>query len=155
MRLCILRHSKAVSPKEWEGDDTLRPLTRGGVDTAHRVLAHVRPLLTASEILTSPWIRARQTAEIASDIWKLPLSEAPWLAGGAMTPSGCMSYIAAHADAVLVGHEPDLSELIQFLSGAQIQMKKCGLVMLKGSAEKNGMHIVSIVSPKIVDTLVQ
>lgn len=150
MRLFLLRHGKAVKPEEWKGGDDERPLTGGGVDHATRVLAALKPFITASEILTSPWLRARQTAEIASSAWQLPLRQVPWLAGEAASDAERAGHLPSRSDLVLVGHEPDLSRLVQHLCGATVTMKKCSLAMLEGRPEANAMNLICLLPPKVV-----
>lgn len=153
MRLFILRHGKAAKREDWDGDDADRPLTRSGVAHAGRMVAAIRPFITASEILTSPWTRARQTAEIASGSWTLPLREAPWLAGGAATPAQLAAQLAPRTDVVLVGHEPDLGELVRFLSGGRVVLKKCGFAVLDGEPGERGMGIIALLPPRLVEDL--
>ncbi len=154
MRLILLRHGVAVERGEWPGDDAERPLTKAGVHQATTTLKLVRPLVKAIEIWTSPWLRARATAELASAIWKLPLREAPWLAGEAATPKQVLDQLRTAPDVVLVGHEPDLGALIGHLIGAKsVAMAKAGIAVLKGSPEAGGMELKLLLSPKAVATI--
>jgi phosphohistidine phosphatase SixA len=149
MRLYLLRHGKAVDRDDWGDDDALRPLTKSGRDQATNVLAEVKPLVTAHEILTSPWTRARQTAELASTMWKLPLREVAWLAGEAASAAERRERISTLHDVVWVGHEPDFSALVQHLTGGQIVLKKCGLAILEGDPRQT-MQLTLLLSPKVV-----
>lgn len=150
MRLTLLRHGAAVDREEWQGDDPSRPLTKTGQSETQQMCKLIRKLVKAGEIWTSPWLRARQTAEIASDIWKLPLREFDWLAGGALSAAERAARLQPHTDVVLVGHEPDFGELARFLCGAQLELKKAGLVVLKGDPRQGAMALRSLLSPKMV-----
>jgi phosphohistidine phosphatase len=150
MRLFLLRHGKAVARDEWDEDDSLRPLSKGGVVHAERVLSALAPFITAQEIFTSPWTRARQTAEVASSIWKLPLQEVDWLAGGAADAAERTRHLNKDADIVLVGHEPDLSLLAKHLCGAAMGLKKCGLAILEGRPAPEGMELMALLPPKMI-----
>lgn len=150
MRLTLLRHGEAVDREEWQGDDSARPLTKDGQGEAELVCKLTRKLVKAGEIWTSPWLRARQTAEIASHIWKLPLREFDWLAGGALSAAERAARLQPHTDVVMVGHEPDLGELTRFLCGAQLDLKKAGLIVLKGENRQGAMVLRSLLSPKVV-----
>jgi phosphohistidine phosphatase len=150
MRLFILRHAIATDPADWTGPDEDRPLTPKGSAKAAHVLASLAPLITADEIHTSPWLRARQTAELACHAWKLPLRPAPWLAGNAATAAERAARLQGLGNVVLVGHEPDLGDLIRYLCGARIQLKKCGLAILDGVPEENGMELIGLFAPKAV-----
>ncbi len=150
MRLTLLRHGPAVDREKWSGDDADRPLTESGTDLTTATIKAARGLIKAVEIWTSPWVRARQTAELASSLWKLPLREMDWLTGESMPASERASRLQPHTDVVLVGHEPDLSELVRFLCGAKIELKKSGLVVLKGTPRQGEMVLRSLMTPKQV-----
>lgn len=152
MRLTILRHATAVDREDWDGDDADRPLTKRGAERCAEALDRCRPLVRAVEIWTSPWLRARQTAELAASAWKLPLREKAWLAGGAATPVEGMRRIDPAVDAVLVGHEPDLGVLIAYLVGARrpVALKKSGIAVLDGDARAGGMELRLLIAPKQV-----
>lgn len=150
MRLTLLRHGPAVDREKWSGDDAERPLTDSGTKLTTEVIEAAGELIKADEIWTSPWVRARQTAELASSIWKLPLREMDWLAGEAKSAAERASRLQPHTNVVLVGHEPDLGELVRFLCGAKIELKKAGLVMLKGTPRQGEMLLKSLLTPKQV-----
>jgi len=154
MRLILLRHAVAADRVDWHGTDEERPLTRVGAKRLKRVLKATRPLAMAEEILTSPWLRARATAEIASEIWGLPLREAAWLAGGAANPREALEHIRLLGDAVLVGHEPDLGELAGFLIGVgALTLKKSGIAILRGDPGEGTMRLEALLSPTTVEAL--
>ena len=83
MRLIIIRHATAVPHGTPGYADEDRPLTPEGeakFREAARGLARAydRP----DALLTSPWLRARQTAAIAGAAWKIEPQETKALAGG-------------------------------------------------------------------------
>ena len=110
---------------------------------AGRVLAHawkigVRP----KTVLTSPYVRAAQTAEIACD--QLRLSEPP-VVSEVLVPHvndfdlwNEIRARLASGDLMVVGHNPQLSSLVSWFLGARqdaLWLKKSGLVALDvGSA---------------------
>jgi phosphohistidine phosphatase len=149
MRLTLLRHGVAVDHEKWQGADAERTLTEDGIVETTRLLKAVRGRIKAVEIWTSPWLRARQTAELASGIWKLPLREIDWLAGAALPAAERAARLQAHTDVVLVGHEPDLGELVRFLCGARIALKKAGLAVLKGEPRQGEMTLHCLLNPKL------
>jgi phosphohistidine phosphatase SixA len=154
MHISILRHAKAVERGSWHGEDADRPLTDEGVHQSIRLLKRVRPLITATEIWTSPWLRAKQTAELAGGLWELPIREMAWLAGETFTIAERAKKLEGAVDMVLVGHEPELSELIEYLCGAHIRLKKSGLALLEGIPQHDAMHLFALVSPRIAQHLV-
>ena len=155
MRLIFLRHAVATDRADWHGTDEERPLTRAGARKLTRVLKATRPLARgAEEILTSPWLRARATAEIASEIWGLPLREAGWLAGGVANPREALEHVRLLGDVVLVGHEPDLGELAGFLIGVgALTLKKSGIAILRGEPGEGTMRLQALLTPKTVAAL--
>ena len=66
MKLYLVRHSNAVDPgsPEYE-DDSQRPLTEKGRDKMERIASALKGLgAEPDRILSSPYARAKQTAEI-------------------------------------------------------------------------------------------
>lgn len=154
MRLYLFRHGPAIEREDWAGDDAERPLTADGERVTRKTLKALRTLLRADEILTSPWRRARQTAELAAERLSLPLREADWLAGGAADVEEITEHLAGSADLVLVGHEPDLGSLLGYLTGgATVELKKAGVALLVGEPTPGGMALRALLDPKTVNRL--
>ena len=132
-RIYFLRHGKAAPRSTWEGDDGLRPLTPEGEDLMRREAKGMRRLgLTPDVIVTSPLVRARQTAEIAAEALgaRDRLVEDARLAHG--FDARCLERIAAErpeaAELMVVGHEPEFSGTIaELIGGGFVDMKKGGL----------------------------
>jgi phosphohistidine phosphatase len=149
MRLTILRHGEAIDRDAWQGEDSERPLTEDGVKRLRKVLKASKRVIKAHEIWTSPWKRARETAEMASTFWKLPLREAAWLAGGAAIAKERAEHLRDDYDVILVGHEPDLGELIGYLCGGPaVALRKAGIAVLKGEPRAGGMALSTLLGPK-------
>lgn len=117
----LLRHGDA----EDGSPDAERPLSEKGERQARVAGAALAKLGVSIELcLTSPKVRAADTAELACE----PLGVEPRhelkLAGGPFDASA----LAAGLDQVLlVGHDPDFSMAVHELTGAQVRMKKGGL----------------------------
>ena len=132
MRLYFLRHGRA-DRDAWSGTDFARPLTAEGVARLERTAVRLARLgLRPDAILTSPLVRARQTAEIAAAGLGREdrLREDDRLAGG-FGPDALAAILADHADAaelLLVGHEPAFSETVGALTGGDVTCKKGSLV---------------------------
>lgn len=62
MRVHLVRHAKAGQRAAWEGDDRVRPLTKNGWRQAEAIADHLAAR-GASVLLTSPYLRCRQTLE--------------------------------------------------------------------------------------------
>lgn len=149
MDLYILRHGLAVDhgalgfPR-----DSDRPLTPKGERKLWQVAEAMEALgLSFDLILSSPYARARQTAEIIAAAFnaarKLEFSDT-------LVPSGKVKDLISVINGskplpdtvLLVGHEPHLSELISLLisgnAAALVLMKKGGLCKLTSESFKAG-----------------
>jgi phosphohistidine phosphatase len=147
MRLLVVRHAIAVPRETPDIPDDERPLTPRGIRRfreAARGLARICP--RPDLLLTSPLVRARQTADILAAAWgKIEPQEEEALAGG--TFEEVAAALQPHLDRRLVcvvGHEPDVSDLVARLLGTsasnRLAFKKGGaaLVDLPGPLPKGG-----------------
>ncbi len=130
IELYVLRHAHAGDSATWEQADELRPLTDKGRHQAERLgrlLAAAR--IAPDAVLTSPLVRARETAEIVADLLGVRARVEPRL--GEMVDLGALERILDDAGSpgrpVIVGHDPDFSELVSELVGAPIFMRKGSL----------------------------
>jgi len=132
MRLYFLRHGQAGDKDTWQGDDFQRPLTGGGRAEMEAAASGLRALnLKPNVILSSPLVRARQTAEIAAQAFGMAITEAAPLAPGCDL-DGLADALRPYRqvdEVLIVGHEPDFSTLIGLLIAshgamAMIEMKK-------------------------------
>ena len=117
MIIYFLRHADAEDLAESDFD---RKLTPKGHDQAARVGKFCKKNGIKPEVfLTSPLVRARQTAEtVGKKIGVTPVI-ADWLACG-MTPATLIQNLeplSTKSSALLVGHEPDLSTAVSYLLG--------------------------------------
>lgn len=127
IQLYLLRHADAGDPMAWPGDDADRPLSAKGRRQARRLgslLADIgwKPDL----ILTSPKVRAAQTARIVGKAIDVAATEESRLAS-AFEVADVGRMLASHPDAkrvVLVGHDPDFSAVASTLTGAAIELRK-------------------------------
>jgi len=155
MRLTVIRHAKAIARDKWHQDDADRPLTKDGISQAREAFSLLAGCVGISEVWTSPWVRARHTAEIACEIWNLPLREVDWLAGGAVAPETWPTLLPATGDIALVGHEPDLGILLgTLLGGRPMPLKKGGVALLDG-ADLAHLALQLLVSPKLLGAVAE
>ena len=139
MILYILRHGIAEdeAPK---GDDRARRLTSRGRARMRAAAQGMHRLgLRFDALLTSPLVRAVETAAIVAEVYggKPAPQELPALAAGIPPPEAARALrpFARHEHVVIVGHEPGLSGLASLLltgsvTAASIELKKGGLIVL-------------------------
>lgn len=158
--LYFLRHGPAGEREDWtstgESDD-LRPLTDEGIESMQQVAAAMsRMSLTYSAIITSPLIRTKQTAEIVHALYpEVPLIEDALLKPGMSSKAleKLRRQHKDHVDLLLVGHEPDFSEVIQALiGGGRIEMKKGSLAYVRLNKEDKG-ELKWLLTPQLMVTL--
>lgn len=143
MDLYFLRHAIAVEfgTPGFENDAD-RPLTPKGRRQLRKVAKVMDEMdLGINLILSSPFVRARQTAEMAAGVLglkkKLTLSNALAVGGDPLILMRQMSRLKPMPEAVLlVGHEPGMSQLMSLLltgdaHSAEIDFKKAGLCKLE------------------------
>ena len=143
MNLFFLRHGKAHPRGPRWRPDSKRPLTSEGESNMLDVARGLQAMEVAFDvILTSPYARARRTAEILAQVHgsRKPFETAclaPEAGGKEIVDDINQNFQDAHG-IVLVGHEPGLSRLISMLltgeDGMEMELKKAGVCKL--SVEK-------------------
>jgi phosphohistidine phosphatase len=130
MQLYFLRHGPADWP-DWDAArDEERPLTDKGVKRMKAEAKAIQKLgLSLDVILSSPLVRARQTAELVAKRLGLDVIQEHALTPG-FDAKRLRGVLRGHAKAgaiMIVGHEPDFSQTIAELTGGRVVMKKGGL----------------------------
>jgi phosphohistidine phosphatase len=129
-------------------------LTARGEQQARAVgIAIQRMAVAFDEVLFSPKVRARATAELAAEGWserqRALLSEYQPLASGFDVEQALHALAGVPADdgrLLLVGHEPDLSGTVAGLTGARIDLKKGGLAVVR--SEGAGGELALLLRPR-------
>ena len=120
--LWLLRHGDAADGSP----DAERPLTKKGEmqsRNAGQALAALGVKIDAC--LTSPKVRAADTARLACEPLGVEPQLEPKLAGGPFDGEALAAGLGENV--LLVGHDPDFSMAVHDLTGAQVRMKKGGL----------------------------
>jgi len=121
----LLRHGDA----EDGSPDAQRPLTDKGELQARAAGAALAELgVRLDACLTSPRVRAADTARLACEPLGVEPRTEERLSGGAFDPE---ELAAGVGEVLLVGHEPDLSEALKRLTGGSVKLKKGGLAALE------------------------
>ena len=153
MRLYFLRHGIADWP-DWDpARDHERPLTKEGLKKMKEQAKTLLALdLKLDAILSSPYTRAYQTADIVAAKLRLDVRTEPRLAPGFNIDK--LAEIVASFDEeqalLLVGHEPTFSMIIaELIGGGRVQMKKGALARVDVNRELQG-ELVWLLQPKIL-----
>ena len=153
MRLYFLRHGIADWP-DWDpARDHERPLTKEGLKKMKEQSKTLLALdLKLDAILSSPYTRAYQTADIVAAKLRLDVRTEPRLAPG-FNADKLAEVIASFDDEqalLLVGHEPTFSMVIaELIGGGRVQMKKGALARVDVNRELQG-ELVWLLQPKIL-----
>ncbi|NJM36637.1 MAG: hypothetical protein HC845_01485 [Akkermansiaceae bacterium] len=156
MDLILLRHGKAEDQNP-QGD-FFRELTEKGRDQSRRAAHLIKSAGKLPEvILTSPLIRARQTADEFSRTAEMPGAiTQSWLACG-MHPEIALKELAGFPEfkrIMIVGHEPDFSHLLQWILGVgdgRIQVKKGAIACIQIFPPSRHGKLKFLIPPKLVD----
>jgi phosphohistidine phosphatase len=164
MDLFVIRHAIAVDASPGD-DDAARELTPDGARKFRRAVQGLRELdWCFDRILTSPWARAVQTAELLK-----PVTDGPTIATDLLCDKPRPELFALIAETTtpqrkgrataVVGHEPWLSELVAWLAYGDprhsegIELKKGGAVWMNGTAVPGGMKVRALLTPKLLRAL--
>jgi phosphohistidine phosphatase len=145
MFVYVLRHGIADDVKSGEPDSS-RALTAEGRKKLASVLERAKKAGVApSVILTSPYLRAKQTARIAAQTFGC---EGAVSETSALVPSGSpelvwdeISEYRSEEQLMVVGHEPLLSELVSYLLDSpslRVDMRKAALVSISLEGLRGG-----------------
>jgi phosphohistidine phosphatase len=161
MDLLIVRHAIAFERdrRRWR-DDGARPLTSVGIRRARKAAAGLKKFSKVPDsLLTSPLIRAMQTAEILTEVAGWPQAvETPELSPG-QPPLAVMSLLDRNGGRLvaLVGHQPDLGYLLAacVLGGKgplPMELKKNGVVCVSfdGSPGAGGGVLEWAATPRML-----
>jgi phosphohistidine phosphatase len=163
--LYIMRHGKAVARGHHAyPDDSKRPLTSEGRKDLQKITkGMVRIGVILDWIVSSPLVRAQETAQIVAESLtpqvRVELSEALSPGGSA---EGLLTFLGGHSTrqrTLLVGHEPDLSNLVCRLIGADplpnLALKKggCCLLIFAKFPQLSAGRLLWWATPKVLRSL--
>jgi phosphohistidine phosphatase len=126
--LYLIRHGLAEERGDAWPDDTKRPLTEDGMDRMRKSARGLERVgVWFDVVLTSPLVRAHQTAEIVASVY----SPKPALINvEALAPGGSSSAVIAELEKhakktriAIVGHEPGIGELAAKLAGLRVDLE--------------------------------
>ncbi len=166
MDLILVRHAIAYDrdPLRWP-DDRERPLTDRGVERFEAAVSGLRRVVDAVDtVLTSPYVRAVQTATVLEEVAGWPAATTCSVLEPSHLPGEVISFLQQHHNGgavALVGHEPLLGELagalLAGIDGPAQPMKKgaAGCFRSDLGVAPGGMTLVWWLPPKVMRTLGQ
>ncbi|MGD0693385.1 MAG: phosphohistidine phosphatase SixA [Terriglobia bacterium] len=163
--LYIMRHGIAVTRGATGiGDDAKRPLTPVGKKKMEEIAQGLAVLgIEIDWIVTSPLVRAVETAGIIADSrgGNIPLDFSDALRPGG-SPETLISFLAKHPQrkrVLVIGHEPDLSDMARRLIGAgrnaRLAFKKggCCLIHFNEFPPKSPGELLWWLTPRVMRRL--
>ena len=110
--LLVYRHASAGDRKDWDGDDSLRPLDKKGRRQSEALVEQLRPYRIA-RLLSSPFVRCVQSVEPLARARGLELEEVEDLAEGSDLEDVIVLFEGlAGIGALVCGHGPELEPLL-------------------------------------------
>jgi len=161
MQLLIIRHATAVERGAPGIPDEERPLTPEGEAKFREAAKGLARLVDRPDaLLTSPLLRAKQTAAIVAAAWgRIEAKETAALAGGSFEEQAAvLDGYPEDATVAVVGHEPHVSDLLARLLGSRhddrLTFKKGGaaLVDVPGRLAGGG-QLAWFLPPKVLRKL--
>lgn len=130
-RLIVIRHGKPLS--DGFAEDGLRPLSNEGRIVQRQMAERLKALgISPGLILTSPLLRAVQSAEIVGEVFEAPVEEESAL-GEEFDAEVVLGRILPGKTIAIVGHMPTLPQLVEKLVGKPVLpdgICKSGMVIL-------------------------
>lgn len=155
MDLILLRHGKAEDLNPL-GDSARALVDKGRQQARNAAKVLKRAKLLPEIVLTSPLVRARQTADEFCETAGVPGAVIQgWLACG-MDPEQALQELAAFREfkqVAIVGHEPDFSELIEWVlnaSASSVEVKKGAIACLRIEPPSRHGTLVYLIPPKLI-----
>jgi len=118
----LVRHAKAGSRSDWIDDDIIRPLSKKGWAQA-RALAQLLLAHSPNALLTSPYVRCRQTLEPLAELTSLPITEHVALIEGASFADTLSLLHEVEDGAVLCSHGDVIPATIDALIRRGLELK--------------------------------
>ena len=143
-QLWILRHGEAVPHESRPSDDDRELTPRGERQSEAAGVALARLGVELAACYTSTKVRARDTARLCCRSLGVEPVIVDALRGGFSSDDLRELLFAHEADdeILLVGHEPDLSQIIHDGTGARVQMEKGGLAALRLSGASGELFVL-------------
>jgi phosphohistidine phosphatase len=164
MDLLVVRHAIAFErdSNRWR-DDAARPLTPEGIRRAEKAAAGLKRFTKPPDrLLTSPLVRARQTAQILTDVAGWPPAEEASELSPDKPPQALLALLGKDRSPLVavVGHQPALGHLLSACLLAEgpnlpVELKKSAVACLsfRGSPRPGRAALQWLATPRMLRAL--
>ncbi len=151
VKLYLVRHGKAGSRTTWQESDNLRPLSKPGRRQADALADAIRDKKIA-RVVSSPFVRCRQTVEPLAERLRVPVDLSDALAEGASLANALrLIEKCSHESTVLCSHGDVLGLLLQHYRDAGVALDddrlEKGSVWLLTLDDDGGVHAAAYLAP--------
>jgi phosphohistidine phosphatase len=153
MLVYLVRHATAQDRDPNGQDNPRRALTDQGHAEAALLAQAMRQMRIAPDVvLTSPYQRCVETARPLASLLDTEVIVERRLEPGfsAVEFSALWERYEAAQSLILVGHEPDLSGLVAYFTGAHVRMAKAGIARIEVSRTRASCELRWFLRPKQV-----
>jgi phosphohistidine phosphatase len=151
-QIWLLRHGEAV-PHESKVDDDRELTARGERQAIAAGEGLARLGIEFSACYTSPKVRAIDTARLACRALNIEPEAVESVRAG-FDRDDALELLLAHGDdarVLVVGHEPDFSQVVHDLTGARIDLKKGGLAAVR--VQRSSGELLALLRPRELESL--
>jgi phosphohistidine phosphatase len=151
-QIWLLRHGEAV-PHESKADDDRELTARGERQAIAAGEGLARLGIEFSACYASPKVRAIDTARLACRALNIEPEVAESVRAG-FDRDDALELLLAHGDdarVLVVGHEPDFSQVVHDLTGGRIDLKKGGIAAVRLRASEGEQAV--LLRPRELETL--
>lgn len=135
MIIYLMRHGLAERPAPGQEDSTRRLTDLGRADVTRVASALAEGQSGLQYLFSSPYVRAKQTADIVGSAVGIPVEVDARLAPGC-TLEGVQDMhfeYGAPMRFITVGHQPDVGYLVQALTGRTVAVREGSLIVIEAS----------------------
>lgn len=158
MDLILLRHGKAEDHHP-EGDFARRLVDKGREQAIRAARLLKKSRFLPAIVLTSPYLRARETATVFCEAAGMPGPVSQGWLGCGMSPETAWAELAGFTEfdrILIVGHEPDFSMLAEWLlgaSGGTVEVKKGALVGIRITPPSKRGSLSFLIPPRFSENV--
>ncbi len=137
LHLYLVRHAQAEANHPL--GDSARRLTAEGRDAFRARVAELASEVRPARILTSPYQRARETAELLGAATGLPVEAEEALASGRSSAEELVRIARVRGDGtLLVGHNPEVADAVKLVAGREVPVPPGTIACLEVDADDAG-----------------